>query len=94
MLDDKPKVPETKPGEARFIGFTKLQQGYLSEVRNRQMNEFSEAMQLVYQELGISEKMAEAPPGKYKIRQDLSGLDVSPTVPTPPEEPESEKPQP
>lgn len=77
----KGRVLETRiKKEPNFIRFTKLQKNYLSEVRTRQLNELNEALGIVYEELGIAEKIAGAPPGKYKLRQDLSGLDVLPPI--------------
>ena len=68
-LPQKPK-PES-------IEFSKIQQAYLLEVRNRQLKEFNEAIGSVYEELNLTEKILKAPPGTYKLRmQDLSGLDV------------------
>lgn len=62
-----------------FIKFSKIQQSYLIEVRSRQLKELNEAIQSVYDELGITERILNAPPGKYKLRlQDLSGLDIIP----------------
>jgi len=61
------------------IKFSKIQQGFLIEVRNRQMIEWNDALESVYQDLGILEKIRQAPPGTYLLRQnDLSGLDVVP----------------
>ena len=67
--------------EPNFIKFSKVQMNYLDEVRSRQFREFSEAVGSVYEELGIAEKMLQAPPGKYKLRMDFSGLDVLPVKP-------------
>jgi hypothetical protein len=62
-----------------FIEFSKLQQSYLNEVRTRQVKEFNDAIQVVYEELGIMDKVMKAPEGMYKLRvKDLSGLDVLP----------------
>ena len=72
-------MEKTKPD---FIKFSKVQTGLLLEIRNRQLKEFNEAVGLVYDELGITEKILKAPPGTYKLRmQDLSGLDVLPVKP-------------
>jgi len=68
--------PPRKP-KPDFIKFSKIQQAYLIEIRNRQLREFNEAVGSVYEELGITERILKAPPGTYKMRmQDLSGLDV------------------
>jgi len=73
--------PPQKP-KPNFIEFSKVQTGFLLEIRNRQMKEFNEAVGSVYEELGITEKILKAPPGTYKLRmQDLSGLDILPQIP-------------
>lgn len=83
MSEKRPKVLETKVKEASFIKFSEIQKKYLNEVRTRQVNEFNEAIESVYKELGIIEKLKQAPPGTYKLRmQDLSGLDVLPVKPS------------
>lgn len=74
------KVLLGKP-ESNFIKFSDVQKNYLKEIRNRQLKELNEAITLVYGELGIREKMAQANPGTYRLRQDFSGLDVLPTMP-------------
>jgi len=67
-----PKNP--KPN---FIEFSKVQQAYLNEIRNKQMKEFNEAVGMIYEELGITEKILKAPPGTYTLRiRDCSGVDV------------------
>ena len=74
--------PPRKP-ELNFIRFSKIQQAYLNEVRNRQVKEFNAVIESVYKELGITEKLKQAPPGTYRLRmQDLSGLDVLPVKPS------------
>lgn len=84
MSKTKSKVPGTKiKSESNFIRFSKVQTGFLLEIRNRQLKEFNEAIQSVYDELDITEKILKAPPGKYRLRmQDLSGLDVLPIKPS------------
>jgi len=78
-MNKKIKVPSTKIKESSFIKFSKIQQNYLLEVRNKQMKEFNDAVGLVYEELNLTEKILKAPPGTYKLRmQDLSGLDILP----------------
>lgn len=68
--------PPQKP-KPNFIKFSKVQQAYLNEVRMRTVNEFNAAVDVVCVELGIFEKLKQAPPGMYKLRlSDLSGLDV------------------
>ena len=73
-----PKTKHNPPSkkEPGFIKFSGIQSGYLNEVLRRQRREFNEAVELVYAELGITEKILQAPLGKYKLRQDCSGLDV------------------
>lgn len=75
--ETKHNLPQ-KP-KSDFIEFSKVQQNYLLEVRNRQLKEFNEAINTVYDELGIMEKILKSSPGTYKLRmQDLSGLDILP----------------
>ena len=85
MLEKKPKVPKTKVKKPNFIRFSKLQKNYLNEILSRQQEKFNEAVGLVYEELGITEKISKAPPGTYNLRQDCSGLDVL-AVPVKPSE--------
>ena len=73
--------PPQKP-KPDFIKFSKVQVGFLVEIRNKQLKEFNEAVGLVYEELGITGKILKAPPGTYKLRmQDCSGVDVLPQIP-------------
>jgi len=68
-----------KEKKADFIEFSKVQQAYLNEIRNNQMKEFNEAVGMIYEELGITEKILKAPPGTCKLRmQDCSGVDIFP----------------
>jgi len=61
-----------------------VQTGFLVEIRNKQLKEFNDAVGLVYEELGITEKILKAPPGTYKLRMsDLSGLDILPLLQKP-----------
>jgi len=63
----------------KFVKFSEVQQAYLTEVRNRQVKEWNEALLSVYRDAGIMEKIIKAQPGTYQVRQrDLSGLDVFP----------------
>jgi len=67
---------QTKP---EFIRFTPLQHTYLNEVRTRQVKEWNAALESVYMDMGMVEKILEAPPGTYRLRKDdLSGLDFVP----------------
>lgn len=70
-----------RKSEPDFIEFSKVQRSYLNEVLNRQRQEFNEVIDSVYDEMGITEKILQAPPGMYKLRQDCSGLDVLPVIP-------------
>jgi len=81
--------PPKKP-KPNFIKFSKSQQGYLNEIRNRQAKEFNSAVDEICKELGIIEKIKQASPGMYKLRMnDLSGLDIIPP-PQKPNPPKSE----
>jgi len=80
MSKTKHNPPQKR--EPKFIKFSKIQQDYLSEVRNRHFKEFNAALESVYRELGITEKLQESPDGTYQLRlDDLSGLDVNPAPP-------------
>jgi len=59
-----------------FIKFSKVQVNYLNEVQFRQAREWNEAMDSVYEELGMREKILQAPRGTYILRPDCSGLDI------------------
>lgn len=63
----------SKPG---FIEFSNLQRSYLNEVLTRQRAEFNAAVNTVYDELGVTDKIIKAPPGTYILKQDCSGLEV------------------
>ena len=76
MSEKKPKVLETKVKEPNFIRFSKVQKNYLNEILSRQREKFNEAVDLVYEELGIKEKISKAPPRTYNLRRDCSGLAV------------------
>lgn len=93
MGKKKHKATDTKvQTEPRFIKFSSVQQNYLTEVRTRQVKEWGDALESVYRDLGIMEKIAEAPQGTYQLRQnDLSGLDFRPSPPPPPELTDKEK---
>ena len=67
--------PPRKP-KPNFIKFSELQKNYLNEILTRQRGEFNEAVDLVYVELGIKEKILNAPLGTYQLRLDCSGLDI------------------
>lgn len=69
--------PPQKPAP-NFITFSKVQRAYIEEVLARQRNEFSEIIDMIYDELGILEKVLKAPPGIYNLRKDCSGVDVLP----------------
>ena len=82
--------PPRKP-KPSFIKFSKVQRNYLNEIIVRQRREFNEALQLVHEELGITEKISQAPSGTYTLRQDFSGLDVLPIKPESKKEADAEK---
>jgi len=88
------RATETKVKDPKFIRFGKVQVRYLNEVRTRTVNEFNVAVDAVCEELGIAEKIKQAPPGMYKLRMDdLSGLDIFPAPPKPPSGPPQDPPQ-
>lgn len=96
MSKKKHKATDTKVlTEPRFIRFSELQRSFLSEMRTKQVKEWNEALESVYRDLGIMDKIIEAPPGTYQLRQrDLSGLDFRPVPqasPPPPIDEEEEK---
>lgn len=85
MKKDKHNLPgkgkkKEKTG-ARFIKFSKVQASYLNEMLLRQQRELNEAITTVYEDLGIAEKILQAPQGTYVLRKDFSGLDVVPVAP-------------
>lgn len=80
MGKTKHNPPGKKSSEPSFIKFAKSQTNYLREVRARQQQEFNNALEIIYEEQGILEKILQAPPGKYIIRKDFSGLDVLPVA--------------
>jgi len=80
--------PPRKP-KSNFIKFSKVQKNYITEVRTRQQREFNEALETIYEELGIIEKIMNAPPDTYKLKMDLTGLEVLPTRPKPPNLPDT-----
>jgi len=87
-----------KPGPS-FIRFSKVQRALIDEILNRQRAEFNVVIGTIYEDLGIAEKILQAPPGKYQLRQDFSGVDIVPVSaprvaevlkPEKPEKPESQ----
>lgn len=84
MSKEKHKKTDTKVEDPNFIRFSKLQRGFLAEISRRNQRDWNEALETVYDELGVLEKVLESPPGTYIMRQDLSGLDVRPLPPSPP----------
>ena len=70
--------PPKKKTEPNFIPFSKVQRGFLAEISRRNQRDWNEALETVYDELGILEKILKSAPGTYNMRQDLSGLDVQP----------------
>jgi len=86
MSNKTHKKTDTKVKGPSFIKFSEIQKKYLNEVRTRQVDEFNAAVDAVCKELGLVEKLKQAPPGMYRLRlSDLSGLDV---VPPPPQKPD------
>lgn len=71
-----------RKSEPNFISFSKVQRAYIEEVLKRQRDEFNEIIDMIYDELGITEKILKAPPGTYNLRKDCSGLDVLPIKPS------------
>jgi len=70
------KTKHNPPQKPSFIKFSPLQRNYLNEVRFRQEREWNEALESVYQELNIMEKILQSTPGMYILKEDLSGLDI------------------
>lgn len=68
--------PPQKPTPT-FIAFSKVQRAYIEEVLKRQRDEFSEIIDMIYDELGILQKVLKAPE-IYKLRKDCSGVDILP----------------
>lgn len=94
MKKKKRKATDTKVKDPGFIRFSEIQKKYLDEVRVRTVNEFNAAVDAVCEELGIVEKLKQAPPGMYKLRlSDLSGLDVLPPPPGKPDPPPPDPPK-
>lgn len=99
------KKTDTKVKDPKFIRFSELQRKYITDVRNRVQGELNAALDVVYKDLDILEKMRKAPPGMYQVRMhDCSGVDifppppaqdppVDPPQPDPPEEPPVENPK-
>lgn len=80
--------------KVKLIKFSKMQRAYLNEIIARQQKEFNEALGTVYEDLGMAEKIAQAPPGTFILRKDFSGLDVMPAIVMPKSESEElEKPE-
>jgi len=93
MSKTKQGISKTKIKEPNFIRFSEIQKKYLNEVRSRQVKEFNDAVDAVCKEMGIIEKLKQAPPVIYKLRmQDLSGLDILPPPLRKPDPPKDIKP--
>ena len=78
---------EKTGSDPKFIRFSKVQSAFLKKIiasdketrveQNEEFfEEFNEAVGMIYEELGIAEKALKAPDGTYKLRQDLSGVDI------------------
>jgi len=61
--------------EENFIEFTPIQKRLLAETQNRIGRIMSEAMGMIYEELGITEDQKKNPM-KYVLNNDLTGLIV------------------
>lgn len=75
MSKKKQRVPKTKVKDADFIPLSTVQRNYLNEVLVRTNREFSQAVQSVYDDLGISAKVNKDPE-KYILRKGFAGIDV------------------
>ncbi|UCD07225.1 MAG: hypothetical protein JSW41_05370 [Candidatus Aenigmatarchaeota archaeon] len=87
-----PKKKEEK--DSKFIPFGKIQKSYLREVFIRTNQEFNHAVDAVYEEMGIQERVNKNPE-RFKINPDFSGVEILPVPPKeqtgrPPETPEKE----
>lgn len=93
MKRTKHNPPEQKAKDGpRFIRFSDLQRDFLVEKRIKQAKEWNDALESVYRDLDVMEKIIETPPGTYRLRQnDLSGLDFMPPPPPPPSLTDEEK---
>jgi len=91
MKKTKHNPPKKKSIDPNFIQFSKVQRGFLAEISRRNQRDWDNALELVYDELGLVEKILKAPPGTYTMSQDLSGLDVLPVKIKVKEETEPEK---
>ena len=80
-------TPPEKKKKEEFIKFSKVQASYLNEILLRQQGELNEAITVVYEDLGIADKILKAKPGTYVLRKDFSGLDVLPIISVPPDPP-------
>lgn len=72
----KHSVPKSKVETADFIKFSKVQQDYIREVFRRTNQEFNNAIEAVYEEVGILEEVNKTP-DKYILRQDFTGVEVN-----------------
>ena len=60
-----------------------MQKAYLDEMLARQQKELNEVLGMIYEDLGIAEKILQAPPGTFVLRKDFSGLDIMPAIAVP-----------
>lgn len=67
----------------KFISFTRIQRKLITEVMERTQKEINETLTIIYEDLGIAEKLAKGD-CSFLLRSDYSGLDIV-------ESPESEK---
>lgn len=75
---NKTKQDSPQKVKPTFIKFTSVQTGYLSEIVARHRKEWLDAVNEVYADVGVLQKILDSPLGKYQLRQDYSGLDVLP----------------
>lgn len=79
----KTKHNPSKKAKPSFIKFSKVQQALIDATLSRQQKEFNEIIGTIYEDIGIAEKILQAPPGTFVLRKDFSGLDVSPVITVP-----------
>jgi len=94
------KKTDTKVPEPKFIRFGKVAKKCLNEVWVKTTNEQNDTMNMVLEELGVLEKIKQAPPGTVIVRTgdgpaDILGVDIlpPPPKPDPPEDPPVEDPK-
>lgn len=96
----KPKVLKTKVKDAKSIRFSELQKKLLKEVWMRTLNDRNIALDAVFEDLGVVEKVKQIPPELIRLKMgdgptDIIGLDIlpsprksePPSLPDPPPDP-------